>query len=206
MSAAWTMTPSSRPEVSTATCRLRPLTFFAASQPRGPPFPSSSRSGCRSRLRSGSAHGPPARAASPRDDGGSPPTRLRSRTRACTRTPSARAEGRGWRQVAPLAAGSHEVEWAVQQPPHVGRARPTAGLGGRDQGREQGVLLVAERLPGAEVADEGPVLRCPHGVPPRRATPFPKPPARPLRLVIRLDRTGFSNGLLKSGQMLPLVM
>src|SRR4051794_8753328 len=78
----------------------------------------------------------------------------------------------------------------------AGGARPPAGLGGRDQGREQGVLLVAERLPGAEVADEGPVLRCPHGVPPRRATPFPKPPARPLRLVIRLDRTGFSNGLL----------
>src|SRR3954469_14716674 len=105
-------------------------------------------------------------------------------------------EDRGWRQVAPLTAGSHEVEQAVQRPPHVGRARPTAGLGGRDQGHEQGVLLVAERLPGAEVADEGPVLRCPHGVPPRRATPFPKPPARPLRLVIRLDRTGFSNGLL----------
>src|SRR3954468_21079788 len=38
MSAACTITPSSRPEVSTATCRLRPLTFFAASQPRGPLF------------------------------------------------------------------------------------------------------------------------------------------------------------------------
>src|SRR4051794_41713283 len=80
----------------------------------------------------------------------------------------------------------------------AGGARPPAGLGGRDQGREQGVLLVAERLPGAEVADKGPVLRCPHGVPPRRATPFPKPPARPLRLVIPLHRAGFSNGLLGS--------
>ena len=38
MSVAWTITPSSRPEVSTAICRLRPLTFFAASQPRGPPY------------------------------------------------------------------------------------------------------------------------------------------------------------------------
>src|SRR3954447_11095666 len=122
---------------------------------------------------------------------------------ACAREPahvlvhrSPGRENRGWRQVAPLTAGSHEVEQAVQQPPHVSRARPTAGLGGRDQGREQGVLLVPERLPGAEVADKGPVLRCPHGVPPRRATPFPKPPARPLRLVIPLDRAGFSNGLL----------
>src|SRR3954463_1387205 len=105
-------------------------------------------------------------------------------------------EDRGWRQVAPLTAGSHEGEQAVQQPPHGGRARPTAGLGGRDQGREQGVLLVAERLPGAEVADKGPVLRYPHGVPPRRATPFPKPPARPLRLVIPLHRADFSNGVL----------
>src|SRR3954471_22752174 len=104
-------------------------------------------------------------------------------------------EGRGWRQVAPLAAGSHEVEQAVHQPPHVGRARPAAGLGGRDQGREQGVLLVAERLPRAKVADKDPALRCPHSVPPRRATPFPKPPARPLRLVIPLHRAGFSNGL-----------
>src|SRR3954465_12539802 len=64
----------------------------------------------------------------------------------------------------------------------VVRDRPP-GLAGGDQGREQAVLPLAEPLPGAEVADEGPVLRCPHGVPPRRATPFPKPPARPLRLV-----------------------
>jgi hypothetical protein len=97
--------------------------------------------------------------------------------------------------VAPLTAGSHEVEQAVQPPPYVGRARPTAGLGGRDQRREQGVLLIAERLPGTEVADKGPVLRCPHGVPPKRAAPFPIPLARPLRLLIRLDRAGFSNGL-----------
>src|SRR4051794_36565326 len=105
-------------------------------------------------------------------------------------------EDRGWRQVAPLTAGSHEVEQAVHQPPHVGRARPAAGLGGRDQGRKYGVLLVAERLPRAKVADKDPALRCPHSVPPRRATPFPKPPARPLRLVIPLHRAGFSNGLL----------
>src|SRR3954447_18875484 len=48
--------------------------------------------------------------------------------------------------------------------------------------RKYGVLLVAERLPGAEIADKGSALRGPHGVPPRRAAPFPKPPAGPLRL------------------------
>src|SRR4051794_25989091 len=105
-------------------------------------------------------------------------------------------EDRGWRQVAPLAAGSHKVEQAVQQPPHVGCARSAAGLGGRDQGCKYGVLLVTERLPGAEVADEDPALCCPHDVPPRRAAPFPERLARPLHLVIRLDRAGFSNGLL----------
>src|SRR3954447_17678763 len=81
-------------------------------------------------------------------------------------------EGRGRRQVAPLAAGAHQVEQTVQHPPHVGGARPTARLGGRDHRREQGVLLVAQGLPGAEVADQRPALRCPHGVPPRRAAPF----------------------------------
>jgi hypothetical protein len=56
--------------------------------------------------------------------------------------------------VAPLAAaGAHEVEQAVQHPPHVGRARPSARLGGRDHRGQQGVLLVAEGLPGTEIAD-----------------------------------------------------
>ena len=58
MSAAGTRTPSSRPQVPSATCCLRLVTFFAAFQPRDPPFASSSRSKDRSRPRSGSAHGP----------------------------------------------------------------------------------------------------------------------------------------------------
>src|SRR4051812_12519251 len=109
-------------------------------------------------------------------------------------------EDRGWRQVAPLAAGSHKVEQAVQQPPHVGCARSAAGLGGRDQGCKYGVLLVTERLPGAEVADEDPALCCPHDVPPRRAPPFPERRPRPLHLVIRLDRAGFPTGLSATGR------
>src|SRR3954447_6818940 len=38
MSAAWTRMPSNSPSLSTATCRLRPFSRFAASQPRGPPL------------------------------------------------------------------------------------------------------------------------------------------------------------------------
>ena len=102
-------------------------------------------------------------------------------------------ERRRWRQVAPLATGAHEVEQAVQQPPHVGRARPAAGLGGRDQGRDQRVLLVAERLPGAEIADQRPALRCPHGVPPRRAAPHLNRRQRPLRPMPALMREHGAN-------------
>ena len=64
--------------------------------------------------------------------------------------------------MAPLAASAHQVEQAVQQPAHVGAARSAAGLGRRDQGLEQGVLLIAQGLPGTEIADEGPALSRPH--------------------------------------------
>jgi hypothetical protein len=66
-------------------------------------------------------------------------------------------EGQRGRQVAPLAPGAHDVEQPVQQAPHVGRARPTAGLGGRDQQRDQPVLLVVQRLPGPKRS--GPLRR-----------------------------------------------
>ena len=114
MSAAGRITSGSRPEVSTATCRLRPLSFFAASQPRGPPFPSSSRSGCRSRPRSGSARGPPAR--------------------ACTRTPSARAGSSG--VAADGAAGSRFARGRTGRPAAAAcrSGAAAAGLGRRDQG------------------------------------------------------------------------
>src|SRR4051794_14833099 len=81
-------------------------------------------------------------------------------------------EGRGRRQVAPLAAGAHQVEQPVQQAAHVGGARPTARLGGRDHRHEQGVLLVAQALPGAEAPAQRPPPRCPHGVPQGGAPPF----------------------------------
>ena len=62
--------------------------------------------------------------------------------------------------MAPLAARAHQVEQAVQEPAHVGGARPAAGPGRRDHRLEQGELLIAEGLAGAEVADQG---SAPHG-------------------------------------------
>ena len=132
----------------------------------------------------GSARGRPARAASSPGGGGSSPARPRPRRRACSAVhrPPGRESGRG-RQVAPLAAGAHEVEQAVQHPPHVGRARPAVRrLGGRDDRGQQGVLLVAEGLPGTEIADQRPA-----GSPlstwraSRKGCSPPEPPTRPLR-------------------------
>jgi hypothetical protein len=73
-----------------------------------------------------------------------------------------RREGRGWRQVAPLTAGAHEMEQAVQEPPHVGGARPPTRLGRWDQRFEQAELVVAQRLPGAAITHQGAACRCPH--------------------------------------------
>src|SRR5215213_2788820 len=110
MSAAWTITPSSRPQVSTATCRLRPLTFLAASQPRGPPF---------RRLHAlGVDHGcararltalPLAQHHYEMMADRLPHACARERAHVLVHRPPGR-DGRGWWQVAPLAAGSHEVE------------------------------------------------------------------------------------------------
>src|SRR4051794_32944372 len=64
----------------------------------------------------------------------------------------------------------------------VVRGRPP-GLAGRDHRHEQGVLLVAQGLPGAEVADPGPALRCPHDLPPARVPLAERRPSQrvPLR-------------------------
>ena len=97
--------------------------------------------------------------------------------------------------MAPLAAGAHEVEQAVQHPPHVGRARPAVRPAWRaDHRGQQGVPLVAEGLPGTDIADQRPALRCPHGVPPEgllpsRTADATAPPHA------RLDGASFSNGL-----------
>ena len=124
MSAAGTRTPSSRPQVPSATCCLRRVTFFAASQPRELPFASSSRS----RIDRGHA-----------GLGSRPALAQHHRQMRADRLPHAGArepapalgppppgrKGRGWRQAAPLTAASHEEDQAVQQPPHVGlRGRP----------------------------------------------------------------------------------
>jgi hypothetical protein len=54
----------------------------------------------------------------------------------------------------PLAAGADEVEQAIQQVPGVRRARPSAGLGGRDQRLEQPKLIVRQGLTGTKVPNQ----------------------------------------------------
>jgi hypothetical protein len=63
----------------------------------------------------------------------------------------------------PLAAGAHDVEQPVQQASHVGGSWPAAGLGGRDEGRQQAVLVIAQRLARPESPDQQAVLARPHG-------------------------------------------
>jgi hypothetical protein len=68
--------------------------------------------------------------------------------------------------MAPLAAGAHDVEQAVQQTPHVRGARPTSGLGPRDQRSKQAELIIAERLAGPKVPNQSAIRECPHQRPP----------------------------------------
>jgi hypothetical protein len=56
--------------------------------------------------------------------------------------------------VPPLAAGADEIEQAIQQVPGVRRARPSAGLGGRDQRLKQLKLIVRQGLTGTEVPNQ----------------------------------------------------
>ena len=65
--------------------------------------------------------------------------------------------------MAPLTARAQEVEQPVEPPPHVGGPRPPAArLGRGDQRLDEAILLIAQRLAGAEVADQRTVLGCPH--------------------------------------------
>lgn len=72
-----------------------------------------------------------------------------------------REEGRR-RQVAPLAAGADHIKQPVQQTAHVGAARSPAGFRWRDQGSQQRILLIAQRLTATEVTDKSAILGCPH--------------------------------------------
>src|SRR6476620_792857 len=69
---------------------------------------------------------------------------------------------RWWWQMAPLAAGSYDVEQPVEKPAHVGGPRPAPRLGPRDHRLDQAILVVAERLASAEVADQHTIRRPPH--------------------------------------------
>jgi hypothetical protein len=78
----------------------------------------------------------------------------------------------------------------------VGGARSAAGLGWRDQRRQEGVLVIAQGLAGADIADQRPALRGPHGLPAGKAAPLLERSARPLRLIPRQGDASFANGLL----------
>ena len=64
--------------------------------------------------------------------------------------------------MAPLAAGAHNIEQAVQELAHVGRARPAAWLRRGDQRLDQAVLFIAQRRAGPEVPHQRTILGCPH--------------------------------------------
>jgi hypothetical protein len=65
--------------------------------------------------------------------------------------------------MAPLAAGAHDVEQAVQQASQIRGSRPTSQFRRRDQRFEQAILIIAERLAGPEVPHQRTILGCPHG-------------------------------------------
>jgi hypothetical protein len=64
--------------------------------------------------------------------------------------------------VAPLTPRAHDIEQAIQHPPHIGRPGPTAGFRRRDERLDQAVLIIAQRLTGAIVPNQRTILGCPH--------------------------------------------
>ncbi len=99
---------------------------------------------------------------------------------------------RRW-QVPPLAAGTQQVEQAVQQVPHVRRPRATAGLGRRDQRLHQPSLVVRQPLARPVIANQRTVFRRPHRRPHDSQTVWnaaSTPPVRPSRRRKRPSQTG----------------
>jgi len=98
-----------------------------------------------------------------------------------------RGEGR-WRwKVAPLAAGPYDVEQRIQQSAHVRAARTSAGLRRWEQRLDQAVLVIAQSLTGAVIANQPMVLGRPHrrspvvGFPVNSRCLGPSPPQRDFR-------------------------
>jgi len=60
---------------------------------------------------------------------------------------------RRW-QMPPPAAGANEVEQVIKQVSGVRRARPSAGLGGRNQRLEQRKLIIRQGLAGTKVPNQ----------------------------------------------------
>ena len=83
---------------------------------------------------------------------------------------------RGRWQVPPLAPRAHDIEQAVEHPPHVRRPWSAARLRRREEWFDQAVLLIAQGLAAPEVSNQGAFLGRPHrrspseGLPPETAT------------------------------------
>jgi len=64
--------------------------------------------------------------------------------------------------MAPLTSSAHDIEQAVQHPPHIGGPRPTARFRRWDERLDQAVLIIAQGLTGAKVPNQHSILACPH--------------------------------------------
>src|SRR3954469_3844716 len=113
-----------------------------------------------------------------------PDARLDEVTKVAVHRPP-RRERRRRRQVTPLASGPHHVEQTIEHTPHVRRAWPTARFRWRDQRDEQAVVIIAQGLPAAKVANHGAVFRGPHRRLPESSftscNSSPAPPSQPLK-------------------------
>ena len=76
--------------------------------------------------------------------------------------------------MAPLTAGAHDIEQAVQHLPHIGRPGPSAGFRRRDERLDQAVLIIAQRLTGAKVSNQR-TIQASTSQPPSRKLPTTPP-------------------------------
>src|SRR6476620_1462475 len=182
--------PSNSPSVSTATCRVRPFSRLAASQPRGPPL--SVVFTLWVSMMAAVGLGFPPGALAQHDHEVVANTLPHPLSEESAHIAVHGAPGRkGWRwwQMPPLAAAAHEIEAAVQQLSHVRSPRPPTGFGGRDERLPQAKLVVSQGLSRAKIPDQRAISRRPHGglhagnrlkTPPSRPDQPVKPAPSPL--------------------------
>ncbi len=95
--------------------------------------------------------------------------------------------------MTPLAPGPHDIEQAVEHPPHVRRPGSAARLRRRDERFGQAVLLIAQGLAAPDVSNQGAFLGRPHRRPPSKGLLPKRPPGRTLTAA-QPETSTFSNG------------